>query len=187
MVLLNMGVISFSYAIGTISSVISSVDIRKAKMNIKLALLHIIRRDYKLSLPFYLRLKHSIEYEYSKDESHEGFADSLPPQEKIDMRYVIHKDTIAQSSYFKKHNKKAFISYMGPKLTKIRVEKGYEIFKEGAPAENMYFVVGRGKRKCNRDEDDSSKMEKPLIGFVLPKLLDQPYVTLYRNQSKCQI
>ena len=61
-ILMCIGVFAFSFSIGSLSSVLSTLDTRKARLKEKMSSLNKIRRQYKLSQELFRKLKMAIKY-----------------------------------------------------------------------------------------------------------------------------
>jgi hypothetical protein len=59
--------VGFSFAIGSLSSVLSSLDAKAAKLKEKLSMLDDIRREYKIPYDLYRRLRLALNYDHSKN------------------------------------------------------------------------------------------------------------------------
>ena len=57
----------FSFAIGGLSSVLSTLDAKAAKLKEKLSTLEDIRNEYKMSYNLYRRLRVALNYDHSKN------------------------------------------------------------------------------------------------------------------------
>lgn len=64
--LMVMGVLSFSFATGTLSSIIQSYDSKEAAMKEKIATLMQLNNDYKFGKPLYRDLLRTIKYDHKK-------------------------------------------------------------------------------------------------------------------------
>ena len=62
--ILISGVVGFSFAIGSLTSVISSLDAKAAKLKEKLSTLDKIRHDYKIPYDLFRRLRLAMNYEH---------------------------------------------------------------------------------------------------------------------------
>jgi voltage-gated potassium channel Kch len=77
--LLITGVVGFSFAIGSLSSVISSLDSKAAKLKEKLSTLEDIRNEYKIPYDLYRRLRLAMNYDHSKNADEQmNFLNELP-------------------------------------------------------------------------------------------------------------
>lgn len=64
-----IGVVSFSFATGSLSSILQNYDQANAKLQEKISILNRIYKDYRLPLDFYERLRQAIRYDYNKDKN----------------------------------------------------------------------------------------------------------------------
>lgn len=65
--LMLIGVISFSFATGALSSIISNYDSSQAKLKEKIAILNEIKHDYKISPDLYDELMKTLKYDHKKN------------------------------------------------------------------------------------------------------------------------
>lgn len=81
-----IGVISFSFANGTLASIISNQDNQSAIYEQKLEILNKAKVEYELDQGFYLKVKKTIKYSslYEQDELNE-FIDQLPSNLRSEM------------------------------------------------------------------------------------------------------
>jgi hypothetical protein len=79
LILLIIGVIGFSFAIGSLSSVLSSLDVKAGKLQEKMDTLNNIREEYKIPYDLYRRLRLALNYDHSKkNDEHANFINELP-------------------------------------------------------------------------------------------------------------
>ncbi len=64
-----IGVWSYSFAIGSLSSLMSSFDSKEAKLKEKMDVLEGLSQDYKLNYDTYLKMKKALKYDHSKNVS----------------------------------------------------------------------------------------------------------------------
>ena len=77
--ILIIGVVGFSFAIGSLSSVLSSLDAKAAKLKEKLQILNDIKNEYKLEYQLYRRLKLALNYDHSKNADEQtAFLNEVP-------------------------------------------------------------------------------------------------------------
>ncbi len=65
--LLIIGVVGFSFAIGSLSSVLSSLDAKAGKLAEKMETLNNIKEDYRIPYELYRRLRSAVTYGHSKN------------------------------------------------------------------------------------------------------------------------
>jgi len=66
-ILMIIGVFTFSFSISSLSSMLSSIDSRNAILNEKLQTLNKIKKDYNIGFEFYRRLKMALKYDYQRN------------------------------------------------------------------------------------------------------------------------
>ena len=64
--LMVIGVISFSFATGTLSSILSNLDSSNAKLKAKLGLLLDIKEEYKLPNSLYDDLRSALKFDHTR-------------------------------------------------------------------------------------------------------------------------
>lgn len=65
-VLMLIGVVSFSFATGTLSSILSNVDSSKAKVKEKFGILSELKHEYDLSNTLYDELRHALKFDHQR-------------------------------------------------------------------------------------------------------------------------
>jgi hypothetical protein len=86
------GVISFSFASGSLSSILQSYDTQNAKYKEQLSVLNKIFKDYHMPLELYASLKKSLNYQANNDlEDIHRFSDKLPHKLKIELSIHLYK------------------------------------------------------------------------------------------------
>ncbi len=101
-VIMIIGVISFSFASGSLASILQNYDSQNAKFQEKVVVLNRIYKEFFLPLDLYQRLKQSLKYNYNKDmDDLNDFVDDLPHKLKIEVSLFLHEDT---------YNKIAFLN-----------------------------------------------------------------------------
>ncbi|CDW85371.1 cation channel family protein [Stylonychia lemnae] len=139
--LLVVGVVSFSFAIGSLSSILSSLDAKAAKLKEKLQILSEIQSEYKIPYDLFRRLRLALRYDHSKNSQEQlNFLNELPQNLKVELSLVMHSELIKSVKFFKK-KEPHFIAFVGPMLKPIKVEKDQYVYKEGDPIDEIYFLV----------------------------------------------
>ena len=108
-----LGVCSYSFAIGSLSSVLSSLDSSQAKYKQKLGILEEMRREYKLNFDIYTKLKKTLKYDHARDDSAKhSFVNELPQALKIDLAVIMHQNIIQKVPFFQS-KPPHFIAFIG--------------------------------------------------------------------------
>ena len=98
--LMLIGVISFSFATGSLSSIISNYDSSQAKLKEKISVLNEIKSDYLIGPELYDDLMRTLKYDHSKNHKDiTQFMSELPFKLRIDLAMEIHKN-IYKNIYF---------------------------------------------------------------------------------------
>ena len=119
--LMLIGVISFSFLTGALSSIISNYDSSQAKLKEKIATLNDIKSDYKIGPELYDELMKTIRYDHSKNQRDiSAFMGELPYKLKVDLAMEIHKNIYCTVDFFKDKDK-SFIAWIGPLLRPIKI------------------------------------------------------------------
>jgi phenylacetate-coenzyme A ligase PaaK-like adenylate-forming protein len=104
-IIMIIGVITFSFAFGSLMSVLTNLDSRAAKLKKKTFELNSIRRKYKVNSDLYNRLFKALKFEIQQDENIENFISTLPTNLKTDVRLAVNNEIISRLPYFKFKNK----------------------------------------------------------------------------------
>ena len=64
--LMLIGIVSFSFATGTLASIITSMDSQEANLKEKISVLNDIQADYDIDLDLFNRLAKTIKYDHTK-------------------------------------------------------------------------------------------------------------------------
>ena len=67
---------------------------------------------------------------------------------------IMHKDLIKKIKFFQNKNSH-FITFIGPMLKPLRVEKDEYIYQEGDPIEEIYFLVSGSAALVHPEYDDA--------------------------------
>ncbi|CDW71411.1 UNKNOWN [Stylonychia lemnae] len=130
-ILMIIGVISFSFATGALSNIISNYDASQAQLKEKMATLNDIRTKYLIDPELFDELRKTIKYDHSKNfHDVTKFMNELPYKLKIELALEIHKDIYREIEFFKKQDKN-FIVWVCPLLRPFLVSEQDYIYKEG--------------------------------------------------------
>jgi hypothetical protein len=90
-----IGVISFSIASGSLASIITSNDIKNAKLEARLVKLKKMYKDYCLPLELYGKIRQSLTVNYGNEEEDDlfKFVEELPHNLKIQASFYLHEET----------------------------------------------------------------------------------------------
>jgi hypothetical protein len=138
--LLIIGVIGFSFATGSLSSVLSSLDAKAGKLAEKMEILNDIKEEYRISYDLYRKLRTAVTYGHSKNtDDQQKFLNDLPSNLKVELAVFMHQDVVKSIRFFKSKSPH-FIAFIMPFLRPVKSEQGTYIFKDGDPVDEIYFL-----------------------------------------------
>ncbi len=94
-ILMLIGVVSYSYAIGSLSSILTTLDGKTAKLKEKLQILENIRKEFKLNFLLYRKMKTAIHFDHTKDLTDKySLINALPLRLQVELSVVVHQQLI---------------------------------------------------------------------------------------------
>ena len=132
-----IGVLSYSCAVASITSVFSSMDTAEKRFRNKLNQLEELREEYGFSHEIYIKLKKAIQRDiYSPNAFNKiSFLNELPHSLKVQLSLFMHASIMKNISFFRDKSPQ-FLAYVGPYLKSNKVDKGEYIYCKGDPIDN---------------------------------------------------
>jgi CRP-like cAMP-binding protein len=138
---MSFGVIMYSFAIGSLSSIVSTLDDKTAEMNQKLQILSSIKKEFNLDQEIYNKVRKLIKYDLSRNQKDKmDFLQELPNKLRIELSQIMH-DNIIHKIYFFKDQPKDFIAYLTPLLKSIKFSQNDYLYKCNDVIDEMYFIL----------------------------------------------
>jgi CRP-like cAMP-binding protein len=138
--IMSFGVLMYSFAIGSLSSIVSTLDAKTAEMNQKLQILSSIKKEFSLDQEIYDKVRKVIKYDLSRNQKDKmNFLQELPNKLRIELSQIMH-DSVIQKMYFFKDQPSDFIAYVAPLLKPVKFSQNDYLYKEGDMIDEMYFV-----------------------------------------------
>lgn len=138
-IIMMVGVITFSFAFGSLMSVLANLNSRAAKLKAKAFELNSIKRKYKIPEGLYKRLYKSIRYELEQEESITGFVETLPVTMRTDLLFTVNNQIISGIPYFTGKDK-TFCATAAKFLTTTKVYRGDYIYQAKDPITEISFL-----------------------------------------------
>jgi len=139
--LLLIGVLLFSFAISSLSSLFSNIDNKTAIYENKMNLLDKINFENNLPERLYKTLKQYITIEYNRNNNDRyELLDSLPTNIKNELTFYMYRVLIKNQKFFKEQSHD-FILYVLPFLKSHKIHKNEILFSVGEFVEEAYLVV----------------------------------------------
>lgn len=112
MFLMLIGVVTFSFTTGSLSSVITCYDSKEAGLKEKIATLNEISNEYMIDIQLFNKLAKTIKYDHSKKQKDTiNFMEELPHKLKMELAMVIHR-RMYMCVNFLKSREKSFIAWI---------------------------------------------------------------------------
>ena len=138
---MSFGVIMYSFAIGSLSSIVSTLDDKTAEMNQKLQILSSIKKEFNLDQEIYNKVRKLIKYDLSRNQKDKmDFLQELPNKLRIELSQIMH-DNIIHKIYFFKYQPNDFIAYLTPLLKSIKFSQNDYLYKCNDVIDEMYFIL----------------------------------------------
>ena len=138
--LMFVGVIFYSFTIGSLSSLLSDFDAKNSVFDQKLTTLIQIKKRFGFDENLYLRIKNALKYGHLKtDQDKEKFLTELPSNLRTELSFFMHKSIVSSIEFFKNRSER-FIAFIGPLLKPIKIGKNEVIASQGDYANEMFFI-----------------------------------------------
>ena len=135
-----IGVFYYSLTIGSLATLLSSLDSSQNEYNKKFNTLVEINNNFTLNSDLFQRIKKSLKYPPIKtDEKILEFLANLPTSLRIETGFNMYINYVYDMEFFKSKSKR-FISSIGPHLKLLRFGKDEFIYSEGEHADEMFFI-----------------------------------------------
>lgn len=153
------GVIFFSLTVGSLTSLISDMDMKNTAYESKLNKLIEIKKNFNVSNQVFSAVQRILKYDiFKSDENYTEFLDTLPESMRKEISFAIYKKLVKGIEFFDSQDDKEVISAVGPYLKKVIFSRGEVIFNEGEYANSMYFI------------------SKGTVGYVIPEHEDRAFL-----------
>jgi hyperpolarization activated cyclic nucleotide-gated potassium channel 2 len=129
--IMSFGVFMYSFAIGSLSSIVSTLDAKTAEMNQKLQTLYSIKQEFKLDGDIYDKVRKVIKYDLSRNQKDKiNFLQELPNKLRIELSQIIH-DNIIKKMHFFSNASPDLIAFVTPLLKPIKFSQNEMLYKIG--------------------------------------------------------
>jgi hyperpolarization activated cyclic nucleotide-gated potassium channel 2 len=129
LLIMSLGVLMYSFAIGSLSSIVSTLDAKTAEMNQKLQILSSIRKEFDLDQEIYDKVRKVIKYDLSRNQKDRmNFLQELPNKLRIELSQIMH-DSVIQKMHFFRDQPSDFIAYVAPLLKPVKFSQADYLYK----------------------------------------------------------
>jgi hypothetical protein len=131
LLIMSCGVLMYSFAIGALSSIVSSFDAKTREMNTKLQILASIKKEFNLNQDIYDKVRKVIKYDSSKNQKDKmNFLAELPNKLRIELSQGL-QDKVIKNLYFFKDQPEDFTAYVAPLLKPVKFTQNDYLYKTG--------------------------------------------------------
>lgn len=158
------GLYFFSFTIGSLSSMMSSIDTKENVLLSKLAVIDEFSVEANLNKELRNKLKHALRYSADK----RGFSwldklsifNELPKQLRYEVAINMHHGAAKDISFFKNKDQ-SIIASIVPLLQPMYLERNDYVYKKGEFADEIYFIVrGRISYVFGKEDTVLKSMQK---------------------------
>lgn len=152
MFIMASGVIMYSFAIGSLSTIVSTIDAKTAEINQKLQILNSIKVEFKIGEEIYDKVRKVIKYDQSNNQKDiMTFLDELPNKLRIELSKIIH-DKLIEKLYFFKDQPPDFIAYVAPLLKPVKFSQNDTLYKiSDSIEESKHLILIFSVLRCKRN------------------------------------
>ena len=137
---MGFGVVIYSFAIGSMSSIVENMDEKNKDVQKKLNMLEHIKKNFKIDYKVYYKVKRIIKFELNKEqEEKKEFLEELPNNLKVELSKVIHDNKI-KNLYIFLNKPSDFIAYVAPLLKPIIFLQDDYIYKINDIIKEIFFI-----------------------------------------------
>jgi hypothetical protein len=138
-VLMVIGVLLFSFATGSLTSMISSRDQHDAHLNEKIAILNQIQLEYSIEPDLYSKISRTLQYGFKKIKRDAiKFMEELPLSLKMELSMVINRQMYTSVEFFQEKDR-TFLTWIAVVLRPMKCEFKEYIYKESELAQESIF------------------------------------------------
>ena len=139
--IMSFGVLMYSFAIGSLSSIIAALDQKSAEMNQKLEILTSIKKEYNLNQEIYDKVRKVIKFDLNRNQKDKmQFLMELPNKLRIELSQIMHDKAIQNLNFFK-DQPSDFFAYVAHLLKPVKFSQNDYLYKVEDMIDEMYFVI----------------------------------------------
>ena len=139
--IMSFGVLLYSFAIGSLSSIVSTLDQKTAEMNQKLQILSSIKKEFNLDQNIYDKVRKVIKFDLSRNQKDKMmFLQELPNKLRIELSQIMH-DKVIQNLYFFRDQPSDFFAYVAPLLKPVKFSQNDYLYKCQDMIDESKFII----------------------------------------------
>jgi hypothetical protein len=129
LIIMSIGVLMYSFAIGSLTSIVAAIDAKNTKINERLQTLYSIRHDFKISQEIYDKVRKIIKHDLTQNQNRQlKFLQVLPHKLRIELSQIIHENMIKKLYLFRDKTNE-FLGFVAPLLKPIKFLQNEYLYK----------------------------------------------------------
>lgn len=137
--MMAFGVLMYSFAIGSLTTIVANLDAKSAEVNLKLAILGSLKSEFKIDEEIFQKVRKCIKFDmYKIKTDNDEFLNMLPNKLKSELSKIIH-DNVIRKFYFFNNKDIEFIGYVSQFLSMLRLNKNEVLY-------NVADVIDESKK-----------------------------------------
>lgn len=140
LIVMSFGVVMFSFAIGSLSSIVNISDRKAEKMTQKLQMLSLIQKEYKINKEISQRIRASIKYDHNQNNlsDNNNFLQDLPSRLGMELTKIMIDSKIKEMSFFIQYP--SLFAHIAPFLKSVQFIQRDVLYKPNDKIQEMYFI-----------------------------------------------
>jgi len=140
--IMSFGVIMYSFAIGSLTTIVTNLDAKTAEVNQKLQILSSLRAEFKIDNEIYEKVRKVIKFDLWKIQTDNNeFLQLLPNKLRTELSQIIHDNVIKKFIFFQNKNSE-FVATVSQLLRPIRLNQNEILY-------NVLEVIDESKELLN--------------------------------------
>ena len=180
-----------SFVIGSLSSMLASMDTKENALVSKLAIIDEFSKEAKLSKSLRSRLRYALRYSTEKTgfswTDKQNIFNELPKHLRFEVAMAMHHGAARELLFFRGKDE-VVVSSIVPFLKPIFVNVNEFVYKKGEYAEEIYFIVrGRVSYVTGKDSAKLTSMQRGSYFGDIEVMLQIPRKYSSKTQRDCEL
>lgn len=121
--IMSFGVIMYSFAIGSLTTIVTNLDAKTAEVNQKLSILSSLKNEFKIDHEIYEKVRKVIKFDMWKIQTDNNqFLQLLPNKLRTELSQIIHDNVIKKFTFFQNKSSE-FVATVSQLLRPIRLNQ----------------------------------------------------------------
>jgi len=141
LIIMSFGVIMYSFAIGSLTTIVTNLDAKTAEVNQKLQILSSLRTEFKIENEIYEKVRKVIKFDLWKMQTdNNDFLQLLPNKLRNELSQIIHDNVIKKFIFFQNKNND-FVAIVSQLLRPIRLNQNEILYNQLEIIEESKLII----------------------------------------------